>query len=74
MCMLLMYWSRLEYRTKNVIDLLRFAAEDKCVNSEDRKIRDKRKKAGVTLNDLLQRNSLDNAYDAIYEPIQNINH
>jgi len=59
------YWSQLEERTRQTIELLRLGAEGKCkmeisqntVSREERKLRDKRKKALVTLEELVSRAS-----------------
>jgi hypothetical protein len=77
---LLQYWSKLETRTKAVIDLLEMAAEGKCLGDDnksgpapsraERKLRDKRKKAVATLNDILDRDSATkDAAQLLYEPI-----
>ncbi len=64
-----MYWSRLEYRTKQVLDLLRYAAQERCrLNANPkggeaklkelglkRKERDKQKKSLSSIEDLLSR-------------------
>lgn len=59
---LLKYWSQLEERTKQSIDILQLAAECRCgMNDQDpssrpdRKRREKRKKALGTLNELMSR-------------------
>jgi alpha-ketoglutarate-dependent dioxygenase FTO len=76
---LLQYWSKLETRTKAVVDLLEMAAEGKCLSDDksgpppsraERKLRDKRKKAVATLNDIIDRdNATKNAAQLLYEPI-----
>ncbi len=68
MCQLLKYWGRLESRTKQVIDLLKFAAVARCETNEkkdgdrvpsraERKMREKQKKALSTVEDLIERGS-----------------
>jgi alpha-ketoglutarate-dependent dioxygenase FTO len=76
---LLQYWSKLETRTRAVVDLLEMAAEGKCLRDDksgpapsrvERKLREKRKKAVATLNDILDRDSATtNAVQLLYEPI-----
>ena len=81
-CALLKYWSMLEARTKQIIDLLRLAAEERCgVGASDdssctpsrseRKLREKRKKAEKAIVDIMGRNasSFQDACDALYEPM-----
>jgi hypothetical protein len=70
---LLKFWSQLEMRTKQTIDLLCLGAEGRCETSveattrKDRKLRDKRRKACAVLDDLVTRgNSSDN--DTLFEP------
>ena len=81
---LLSYWSQLEKRTKQMIDLLQFAAEGRCkvgeseqvpTSKKERKARDRRKKALGSVDDLLQRASNDedkNALKSIYEPLADL--
>jgi mRNA N6-methyladenine demethylase len=59
---LLKYWSQLEERTVQTTDLLQLAAEGQCRLSisdcpsrQERKLRDKRKKALTTLDELMSR-------------------
>jgi alpha-ketoglutarate-dependent dioxygenase FTO len=76
---LLQYWSKLETRTRAVIDLLEIAAEGKCQGEDkngappsrvERRLRDKRKKAVATVNDILDRDSAPkDAVQLLYEPI-----
>eukprot|EP00980_Cylindrotheca_fusiformis_P008195 scaffold1736_cov127-Cylindrotheca_fusiformis.AAC.9 len=80
---LLRYWSQLERRTHQTIELLKAAAEQQCgfdpvtVESSDakpsravRKARERRKKALVTLEELLARsNNSESEDDTIYEPL-----
>ena len=81
-CALLKYWSMLEARTKQILDLLRLAAEERCgVGANDgnsgtpsraeRKLREKRKKAEKAIVDIMGRNdkSFQDACDALYEPM-----
>lgn len=80
-CELLKYWSLLEKRTKQVIDLLTFAAHAKCHNDlsksssidrKEKKILEKQKKALTTVEDLMKRgegtNSSKNVEEVLYEP------
>jgi len=81
-CELLKYWSLLEKRTKQVIDLLTFAAEAKCHNDvtksssmdrKEKKIFEKQKKALVTVEDLVKRGEgstsiSKNAAEVLFEP------
>lgn len=84
MCHLLNYWSRLEQRTKQVIDILSYAAKERCRIKEGeqkesslrRKERDKQKKSLAAINEILTRgkdNNSDvqsnNAFDTMYSPI-----
>jgi hypothetical protein len=76
---LLQHWSKLETRTKAVVDLLEMAAEGKCLRDDksgpppsrvERRLREKRKKAVATLNDIIDRDSAaKNAVQLLYEPI-----
>ena len=78
-CALLKYWSLLETRTKQIVDLLRLAAEERCgvgasdgnsgtPSRADRKLREKRKKAGAAISDIMGRSdSSQDACDALYE-------
>jgi len=60
-CHLLYFWSRLEQRTKQVLDLLRFAAQERCAVGDNeqrrmkRKERDKQKKSLASLEDIISR-------------------
>ena len=67
---LLKYWSRLEHRTKQVIDILHYAAKERCRTREGgeqnninlplkRKERDKQKKSLATIEDILSRGGKD---------------
>jgi hypothetical protein len=85
-CQLLMYWSRLEQRTKQVLDLLRYAAQERCRLADGggkectlkRKERDKQKKSLAAVEDILSRGSSDNsvnnndALNSIYIPISHL--
>jgi alpha-ketoglutarate-dependent dioxygenase FTO len=69
------YWSQLEQRTRQTLDLLQYAAEGKChasaintnansksttlLSKAERKRRDKQKKAHVALQDLVARSHTD---------------
>lgn len=86
MCTLLKYWSQLERRTKQVVDLLRFAAEERCglggfntasasvPSRAERKVREKRRKAASAISDIMDRNDDDSqdAHDAIYVPVTDL--
>ena len=85
MCTLLKYWSQLETRTKQVVDLLRLAAEERCgvgsassnlaaPSRAERKVREKRKKAATAITDIMDRNddSSQNACNALYEEMANL--
>ena len=67
MCQLLKYWEQLENRTKQVVDLLRFASMARCGMHEkkdggkvpsraERKMREKQKKALLVMDELVKRN------------------
>jgi alpha-ketoglutarate-dependent dioxygenase FTO len=81
MCELLKYWSQLESRTKQIFDLLKFAAEERCgidasgsdlagPNRAKRKLREKRRKAGTAVSEILGRN--DDTCDALYETMADL--
>ena len=79
MCQLLKYWGQLETRTKQVIDLLSYAARARCSTNEpnaknsndsipsraERKLRDKQKKALAAVESLMERGSEGTT---LYEP------
>lgn len=80
---LLSYWSRLERRTKQVVDLLQYAAIARCQNSDKRpdvlmskaakKHRERQRKGLASIEDLLRRNSQGgsgqlSALDLLYRP------
>ena len=82
-----MYWSRLEQRTKQVYDLLRYAAQERCRLQQDggrkesslkRKERDKLKKSLAAIEDLLSRGKKDSevrmndALNTIYIPMSEL--
>ena len=72
-----MYWSRLEQRSKQVIDTLQYAAKERCKEEEKhstlrRKDREKQKKAQAAIQDILTRASKNENTDAlnfIYAPL-----
>eukprot|EP00934_Nitzschia_sp_Nitz4_P000143 Nitzschia sp. Nitz4//scaffold236_size30323//1868//4159//NITZ4_007983-RA/size30323-processed-gene-0.11-mRNA-1//1//CDS//3329543478//143//frame0 len=81
---LLCHWIQLEQRTKQVLDLLRHAAEGRCTTDDEkshstqsmsrleRKEREKRKKAVAAVQGLLNRSENGasmTALDTIYEPL-----
>lgn len=84
MCQLLNYWSQLESRTKQVIDLLSNAAMARCGMHEksideevpsraERKLKERQKKALIAVEDLIKRTSDDgtsiDVAKTLYEPI-----
>lgn len=67
---LLRYWTLLENRTKQVLDLLRYAAEERCDLSNndncnkqraERKVKQRRKKALASVEEILERSRNNNA-------------
>lgn len=85
-CQLLKYWSQLENRTNQVIELLCNASMARCgmhekkddvdtvPSRQERKRREKQKKALASIEDLLNRNSNEgsknvDAYTLLFEPI-----
>ena len=74
---LLSIWSELELRTKQTMDLLRAAAEERCSfntvcaeeksSKAERKARDRRKKALRTIQELISRIQTNNSADATGE-------
>ena len=77
---LLRYWSQLETRTKQTIDLLQFAAEARCSADGpssckvERKRRDKRRKALDTVEELVSRvgTARTTAIQSLYDPLADL--
>jgi alpha-ketoglutarate-dependent dioxygenase FTO len=77
---LLRYWSQLETRTKQTIDLLQLAAEARCgsdgppSSKVERKRRDKRKKALETVDELVSRvgTARTTAIQSLYDPLADL--
>ncbi|CAJ1942268.1 unnamed protein product [Cylindrotheca closterium] len=83
---LLRFWTLLENRTRQVVTLLKAAAEERCgvgtysdrnddkPSRKERKAKERRKKALACIEDLLTRSSLDehSALENIYEPLAEV--
>jgi hypothetical protein len=82
---LVRYWSQLEGRTKQVLDFLRSAAEERChregesstsqtPSRAERKARERRRKALASMEELLERSNIgnDDVLKSVYEPMAEI--
>mmetsp|Transcript_594 Transcript_594/g.982 ORF Transcript_594/g.982 Transcript_594/m.982 type:complete len:777 (-) Transcript_594:171-2501(-) len=74
-CQLFSYWSKLEDRTKQVINLLISAAKGRCTNNNifaTKNDERKAKKAFNSINDIVERSKISCAKECLYDPFASL--